>query len=351
MYGRSFFAAGMIMALLAIPLIVAATREGLAQLPAQLREASYALGKTSATTIRRVLLPAVRQDMASGIALGMGRIIGDTAIVVILLGATLRLEGAGGAAGPVDPARHRIDAHRLRLPELAGGRRQRRAEGLRGRVRAADAGSAPQLPVTRLSSRALRVGEVKPVTPPPVRRITVERSADAWPSRPRPAATTCAGHRRPARPRAGLPAPVGRSTPIERMRIESVSLAYGERWVVRDVTLPVRQGEVLALIGASGSGKTTLLRALNRLTEVTASASRAGRITLDGREIGDIEVTDLRRRVSMVFQQPNPFPMSIFENVAYALREERPAGRSWLPVAPRRPAPAGDRRTAPCRTL
>jgi phosphate transport system permease protein len=95
-YGRSFFAAGAIMSLLAIPLVVASTREGLAQLPAQLREASYALGKTRATTIRRVLLPSVRANIASGIALGMGRIIGDTAIVVILLGATLRLEGAGG---------------------------------------------------------------------------------------------------------------------------------------------------------------------------------------------------------------------------------------------------------------
>ena len=111
-------------------------------------------------------------------------------------------------------------------------------------------------------------------------------------------------------------------TVLERMRIESVSLAYGQRWVVREVTLPVRQGEVLALIGASGSGKTTLLRSLNRLTEVTAGATRAGAITLDGEEIDNIEVTDLRRRISMVFQQPNPFPMSIFENVAYALREE-----------------------------
>lgn len=95
-FGRSFFAASAIMSLLAIPLIVGSTREGLNQLPAQLREASYALGKTRATTIRRVLLPSVRPNIASGIALGMGRIIGDTAIVVVLLGSTLRLEGAGG---------------------------------------------------------------------------------------------------------------------------------------------------------------------------------------------------------------------------------------------------------------
>ena len=118
----------------------------------------------------------------------------------------------------------------------------------------------------------------------------------------------------------------------ERMRVESVWLAYGESWVVRDVSLPVRQGEVLALIGASGSGKTTLLRSLNRLTEVTAGAARSGRITLDGEEIHELEVNELRRRVSMVFQQPNPFPMSIFDNVAYALVEH--------------PQPARRRRTA-----
>jgi phosphate transport system permease protein len=63
------------------------------------REASYALGKTKATTIRRVLLPSIRPSIASGLALGMGRIIGDTAIVVILLGATLRIEGVGGLPG------------------------------------------------------------------------------------------------------------------------------------------------------------------------------------------------------------------------------------------------------------
>ena len=160
-----------------------------------------------------------------------------------------------------------------------------------------------------------------PLMPPPVRRIVVERDPRVVAPEPAgngAAVTATAGR---ARQRVTRPEP---SAVRERMRIESVWLAYGENWVVRDVTLPVRQGEVLALIGASGSGKTTLLRSLNRLTEVTAGAGRAGRITLDGEEIHELEVNDLRRRVSMVFQQPNPFPMSIYDNVAYALAEQRP---------------------------
>jgi len=84
--GQSFLTAGAIMAILALPLIVGAAREGLAQVPDRMREASYALGKTRARTIRRVLLPAIRPNIAGGVVLGMGRIIGDTAIIIILLG-------------------------------------------------------------------------------------------------------------------------------------------------------------------------------------------------------------------------------------------------------------------------
>jgi phosphate transport system ATP-binding protein len=159
-----------------------------------------------------------------------------------------------------------------------------------------------------------------PAMPPPVRRIAVERE----PRVVEPGPIVEREHAFAPAARA-YAKPSTRAT--ERMRVESVWLAYGENWVVRDVDLPVRMGEVLALIGASGSGKTTLLRSLNRLTEVTAGAARAGRITLDGAEIHELEVNDLRRRVSMVFQQPNPFPMSIFDNVAYALAEQRSSGR------------------------
>jgi phosphate transport system ATP-binding protein len=156
-----------------------------------------------------------------------------------------------------------------------------------------------------------------PLMPPPVRRIALDR--DPYVAPPRPATNGAA----PA-PVVASKARAPRSAAAnvrDRMSIESVWLAYGDNWVVRDVSLPVRQGEVLAMIGASGSGKTTLLRSLNRLTEITAGAARSGQITLDGQDIHELEVNDLRRRVTMVFQQPNPFPMSIFDNVAYALAE------------------------------
>lgn len=96
-YGRSFFAAAAMLSLIALPLMVANVREGLQAIPGHVREASYAVGKTKFATTRRVLLPAARPSVVTGAMLGVGRIIGDTAIIVLLLGATLRFNGVGDA--------------------------------------------------------------------------------------------------------------------------------------------------------------------------------------------------------------------------------------------------------------
>ncbi|MEA2218029.1 MAG: phosphate transport system ATP-binding protein [Solirubrobacteraceae bacterium] len=156
--------------------------------------------------------------------------------------------------------------------------------------------------------------------PPPVRRIlladppTVVAAPPPWP--PAPAEHAPSGPPAPARIRPPVTAV------RERMRIEDLSVAYADKPAVRNVSLSIREGEVLALIGPSGCGKTTLLRTLNRLTELTPTAQRTGTLRLDADDVDALDVTDLRRRVTMVFQQPNPFPMSIFDNVAYALREQ-----------------------------
>jgi len=107
----------------------------------------------------------------------------------------------------------------------------------------------------------------------------------------------------------------------ERMKIDALGVAYAGKPAVKSVSLTVNQGEVLALIGPSGCGKTTLLRSLNRLVDQTPTATRSGTISIDGQDVDLIDVTELRRQVGMVFQQPNPFPMSVFDNVAYGLRE------------------------------
>ncbi len=157
------------------------------------------------------------------------------------------------------------------------------------------------------------------LTPLPVRKLPIDPEPDAH----TPSATVLAPRDGPpAFVRAGRRRAAPASFAVDRMQVEEVSVAYAGTRAVDRVTLPVRQGEVLALIGPSGCGKTTLLRSLNRLTELTPTASLAGRITLDGEDISQIEPTALRRRVTMVFQQPNPFPMSVFDNIAYVLREQ-----------------------------
>jgi phosphate transport system ATP-binding protein len=156
---------------------------------------------------------------------------------------------------------------------------------------------------------------------PPLRRIVVDEPPTVVRA-PAGGESNGNGHAPVGAAGARRPARAADAAVTERMRAEELSVAYGRKPAVQSVTLPVRKGEVLALIGPSGCGKTTLLRSLNRLTDLTATATRSGRITLDGEDVDDLEITDLRRRVGMVFQQPNPFPLSIFDNVAYGVREQ-----------------------------
>src|SRR5258706_13674758 len=102
-----------------------------------------------------------------------------------------------------------------------------------------------------------------------------------------------------------------------RMTISKVNFFYGEKQTLFDINLGIATNRVTALIGPSGCGKSTLLRTFNRMHETVRNARLEGEILLDGQNILSQDVTQLRRRVGMVFQRPNPFPKSIFENVAY----------------------------------
>ena len=107
-----------------------------------------------------------------------------------------------------------------------------------------------------------------------------------------------------------------------KMSIRNVDVFYGQDQAINNVSLDIGNNEVVALIGPSGCGKTTFLRALNRMNDIIDTCRIRGELRLDGEDIyaSDMDVVELRARVGMVFQKPNPFPKSIYENVAYGPR-------------------------------
>ena len=107
-----------------------------------------------------------------------------------------------------------------------------------------------------------------------------------------------------------------------KINVDHANFFYGSNQALYDVSVKIRPQSVTALIGPSGCGKSTFLRALNRMNDLIPGARLAGRVELDGENIysGQTDVIDLRRRVGMIFQKSNPFPMSIYDNVAYGVR-------------------------------
>ena len=117
-----------------------------------------------------------------------------------------------------------------------------------------------------------------------------------------------------------------------KMSVRNLNLFYGRFQALKDVSLDIRDRSITALIGPSGCGKTTFLRCLNRMNELAPGARASGEVLLDGADIyaPDMDLLMLRKRVGMVFQRPNPFPLSIFENVAYGPRVHRMASGAEL---------------------
>lgn len=116
------------------------------------------------------------------------------------------------------------------------------------------------------------------------------------------------------------------------LKINAFSLWYGTKQVIHNISMPIPRNQVTALVGPSGCGKSTLLRSVNRMNDLIQNIQVTGDMQLNGDSIYDsrMDVIDLRKRMGMVFQKPNPFPMSIFENVVYALRIDGEKNRSVL---------------------
>ncbi len=114
------------------------------------------------------------------------------------------------------------------------------------------------------------------------------------------------------------------------IRTDSLNLGFGSTMILEDINLEFPRGSITALIGPSGSGKTTFLRSLNRMNDKVRGYKRAGEVKLDGTSIWDsqVDLLQLRRRVGMLFQRPNPFPMSIRENVLVGVKAHKLARKS-----------------------
>ena len=107
-----------------------------------------------------------------------------------------------------------------------------------------------------------------------------------------------------------------------KIEVKHFNFFYGDFQALIDLNLPIREKQITALIGPSGCGKSTFLRAINRMNDTIAIARAEGEILLDGKNVydEDVDVSELRQRVGMVFQRPNPFPQTVYDNVAYGPR-------------------------------
>jgi phosphate transport system ATP-binding protein len=124
----------------------------------------------------------------------------------------------------------------------------------------------------------------------------------------------------PARPTEAETGRAPARTPV--MELRGVSVFYGDYEAVRDTNIPIAQNQITAMIGPSGCGKSTILRTMNRMNDLIPGARVSGLVTYHGQDIyaAEVDPIQVRRRIGMVFQKPNPFPKSIYDNVAYGLR-------------------------------
>lgn len=117
----------------------------------------------------------------------------------------------------------------------------------------------------------------------------------------------------------------------EKYEISNMDLYYGKHHALKDINIKIKENEVTALIGPSGCGKSTFIKSLNRMNDLIPTCKITGKILLDGKDIYDkYDVVKLRKEVGMVFQKPNPFPMSIYDNIAYGPRVHGIRKRSVL---------------------
>ena len=260
-WGFSLLAGAFTLSIMILPLIMRTTEEALKAVPDSYREGSFGLGAGKLRTVFRIVLPSAVPGILAGI------IPGDRAY-------------RGRDGGPHLHGRHRGpgSVQRVRLRPNPG----------RTHVQSVQRGS--------LHGSGLRHG--------------------SHPARPR------GGHQRAVRrDRKKTDESIGKGMEMSKISIRNLDLYYSDFKALKNVNLEIEANKITAFIGPSGCGKSTLLKSINRMNDLVEGCRIEGTIELDGQNIfKGMDVNMLRKRVGMVFQKPNPFPMSIYDNIAYGPR-------------------------------
>ena len=290
--------ASLTLALLTVPVVIVATEESLAAVPREMREGALALGATKFQMIWSVVLPSALPGILTGVILATARGAGEVAPLMITGVVKLAPDLPLDAFAPFFSSRAQVYA--LGLPHLRRGfpvaqRGGGPPHGVHHGLDAVDHCTAPELD-----------GDCRP------QQIAQEIRLRGFLG-------------------DAMSQPVASDHANSIVEVENLNMFYGETQALHDIDLSIPEREVTAFIGPSGCGKSTLLRCFNRLNDLIESARIEGEVRVNGRDIyaPDCDVIDLRRRVGMVFQKSNPFPKSIYENVAYGLRiagEKPPPG-------------------------
>ena len=279
--GLSMVSAACALALLMLPIVMRTTEEAIRAVPRYIRWGAYGLGATKWQVVSKIVLPSAFGRIATGIVLAIGRAIGETAVVLYTMGQAINL--------PISP----LDSGRpmtVHLYLLAN-------DGINMN---AAYGTALLLMLIILAFNLFARYLSRKSRYVPKESMSVYQNAPA----PEVSAITAA----------------------------NFDFWYGDFHALTDVNLNIAKNKITAFIGPSGCGKSTFLRCMNRMNDLIEGTRCEGAMTLDGADIyaEGVDPVDLRRRVGMIFQQPNPFPKSIYENVAFGPRLQGVTSKSDL---------------------
>ncbi len=265
-WGYSLLAGAFTLAIMVLPTIMRTTEEALLTVPDSYREGSYGLGSGKLRTIMRIILPSAMPGILAGIILAVGRIVGETACTYLYLRFGNRLCGRPSQFGTIT-CRSYVCTYQRRTSYRSG-------MGYRSCTSCTCFCNQYTLGICCKETRKQQ-------------EVTGKDNYFT----------------------------------MDKFTIENMNLYYGKFHALKNVNIRMKKNRITAFIGPSGCGKSTLLKSLNRMNDLVEGCKITGDIRLDNEDIyGDMDVNILRKRVGMVFQKANPFPMSIYDNIAFGPR-------------------------------